>query len=60
MNNSNDDKIKKYKRQKLIKWIIIILSLAVIVLEILALFKIISMLWGILVFIIIYILKKIF
>ena len=60
MTNSNDDKIKKYQRQKLLKWIIIILSISVIILEVLALFKIISMIWGLIVFIIVYILKKIF
>ena len=57
---NNDDKIKKYQRQKLKKWIIIILSLGVIVLEVLALLNIISMLWGCGLFLIIYILKKIF
>ena len=60
MNNSNDDRIKKYQRQKLVKWVIIGLSLVVIVLEILALFNVISMLWGCGVFIVIYILKKMF
>lgn len=55
---NNDEKIKKYRYNKVKKWIIIILSLGVIVLEVLALLKIISMLWGCLVFIIIYILKK--
>ena len=57
---NNDDKIKKYQRQKLKKWIIIILSLGVIVLEVLALLNIISMLWGCGLFLIIYILKKMF
>lgn len=60
MDKTNDEKVKAYQRQKILKWIIIILSIAVIVLEVLALLKIISMLWGLLVFIIIYILKKVF
>ena len=60
MNNSNDDKIKKYQKQKVKKRVIIILSVAVIVLEVLALFKVIDMLWGCLLFVLIYILKKMF
>jgi len=60
MNNSNDDKIKNYKRQKIKKWLIIILSVMVMVLEILALLNIVNMLWGCGLFIIIYILKKMF
>ena len=60
MNNSNDDKMKKYQKQKVKKWVIIILSLAVVVLEVLALFKVIDMLWGCLLFVLIYILKKMF
>ena len=60
MNNSNDEKMKKYQKQKVKKWVIIILSLAVVVLEVLALFKVIDMLWGCLLFVLIYILKKMF
>ena len=60
MDKTNDDKIKSYQRKKVLKWIIIVLSLLVIVLEVLALLDIINMLWGCLVFIIIYILKKMF
>lgn len=60
MDKTNDDKIKNYKRKRLLKWVIIILSIAVIILEVLALLDIISMLWGCLLFIIIYILKKVF
>ncbi len=56
--NDNDKKIVEYKKRKAIKWIVIILSLAVIVLEVLALCNVISMLWGCGVFIIIYFLKK--
>ena len=60
MAENNNDKIIKYKRQKAKKIMIIILSLVVIVLEVLALFKVIDMIWGCLVFVIIYILKKMF
>ena len=60
MEKTNDEKIKDYKKKKIIKWIIIILSLGVIVLEVLALLNIISMLWGCFLFIIVYILKKMF
>ena len=60
MNNSNDDKIKEYQRKKVLKYLIILLSIIVVVLEVLALFKVISMIWGLLLFIVIYILKKIF
>ena len=60
MDKTNDNKIKSYQYKRLLKWIIILLSLFVIVLEILALLDIISMIWGVLLFIIIYILKKMF
>ena len=60
MKNENDVKIKNYQKQKLKKWLIIILSLITIVLEVLALFNVINMLWGCLLFGIIYILKKMF
>ena len=60
MEKNNDDKIKDYQKKKVLKWIIVILSLLVIILEVLALFNKISMLWGCLLFIIIYILKKVF
>ena len=60
MNKTNDDKIKAYKIKRIVKWIIVILSLSVIVLEVLALFKVISMFWGFIPFIAVYILKKMF
>ena len=56
--NNNDIKIKEYKRKKLFLYLYIIFSIMIIVLEILALFKIISMIWGLLVFIILFFLKK--
>lgn len=58
MKNDNDKKIKDYKRQQVKKWLVVILSVGVIILETLALFNVIHMLWGCGLFIIIYLLKK--
>ena len=41
--NDNDQKIRKYKIKK---WLVIILSIGVLILEILALCNVINMLWG--------------
>ena len=60
MKNDNDKKILEYKKKKLEKCFLIILSVSVIILEILALFNVINMMWGLGLFIIVYILKKIF
>jgi len=60
MKNDNDKKILEYKKKKLEKYFLIILSVSVIILEILALFNVINMMWGLGLFIIVYILKKIF
>ncbi len=57
---NNDKKIKEYKKKQLEKWGIVSLYLLVIVLELLALFGIIDMLWGCALFVIIYLFKKIF
>jgi hypothetical protein len=57
--NDNDRKIKEYKKQKRSKWLLIILCSGVIVLETLALFNVISVFWGLALFVIIYLLKKI-
>lgn len=54
----NQKKILEYKKRKIEKWLYIILSLAVIVLEILSLFNLINMFWGIGVFVILYLFKK--
>lgn len=59
MKKDNDRKIKDYKKQQFKKWLIITLLLGVIVLEVLALFNVVNMLWGCGLFIIIYLLKKI-
>ncbi len=59
-NTSNDQKIIDYKKNKIKKWTIIILYVAVLVLEILALLNIIDMLWGCVLFILVYLFKKFF
>ena len=56
---NNDEKIKKYRKNKIAKWLLIVMLLGVITLETLALLNIISMLWGCVLFIIIYLFKKI-
>ncbi len=56
--NINDEKYEEYKKKQFSKYAIIILSLIVIVLETLALFQVIDMIWGIVFFAIIYLLKK--
>ena len=56
---SNDEKIKQYKKQQRDKWILIIMCLGVIILETLALLNIINMLWGVGLFVFIYLFKKI-
>lgn len=59
MSNVNDQKIKNYQKKKYTKWLLIIASIMVIILEILALLNVISMIWGLVVFIIIYLFEKI-
>ncbi len=54
---TNDDKYQKYLLKKIYKYLIIFLSLVTIFLESLALFKTISYLWGLIPFILIYIVK---
>ena len=57
-NNVNDNKYQEYKKKKLLKYLIIILSLLVIVLEVLALFNVINMIWGLIVFVVLYFIKN--
>lgn len=57
MNNENDKKIKEYKQKQFKKWILLSLYICVIVLEVLALMNIVSMWWGIGVFILIYLIR---
>ena len=58
MSNINDKKIRDYNKKKIEKWILIIALLLVIVLELLAIFNVISMLWGLVIFIIVYLFEK--
>ena len=55
--NKNDLKIKEYKKKKIYKYLIITLSLLTIILESLALFKVISYVWGLIPFVLCYIVK---
>ena len=57
MTNKNDQKIKEYKKRKILKYLIIFFSLLTITLESLAIFKMISYLWGLIPFVICYIVK---
>ena len=56
--NINDDKYKAYLKNKRFKYVFIGVSILIIVLEILALLNKISMLWGLVLFVILYIIKK--
>ena len=60
MKNDNDKKIAEYRKNNIIKWGVVFLYICVILLEILALFNIINMLWGFALFVVVIILKKIF
>ena len=51
---NNEERLKEYRKDKLIKNLIIILSILIVILEVLALFKVIHYIWGLLVFGIIY------
>ena len=57
---SNDQKIREYQKQKITKWVLLSSSFIVIILEVLALFNVIDMLWGLGLFVLMYILKKFF
>ena len=49
---TNDDKVKRYRRKKIYRYLIIILSFMIVVLESFALFNVISYLWGLIPFVI--------
>ena len=57
---NNDQKIKDYRKKQLEKWIIVSIYLLVIILEVMALFGVIDMLWGCAVFLVGYLFKKIY
>ena len=54
---NNEERFQAYRKKKILKIIIFILSLAVIILEILALFNLVHFIWGLLVFVLVYFLK---
>ena len=56
--NINDKKYNDFKKKKIFRYIYIVLSLLVIVLELLALFNVINMIWGLILFILLFFLKK--
>ena len=58
--NINDKKYHEYKKKRIFKILYIVLSLTVVVLEILALLNIINMIWGLLVFVLLFFLKKVY
>ena len=60
MTNVNDLKYKNYKQQQIIKYSVIVLSFLTIVLESLALFGMISYLWGLIPFVLTYLVKYLF
>ncbi len=55
----NDQKYNDYRKKKILKYLYLFLAVLVVVVEILALFNIINIVWGIVAFIVLYILKKI-
>jgi len=57
---NNEVRYKEYKKKKILKFLILIFSLIVIVLEILAIFKVIHFVWGLMSFGIVYLLKYFF
>lgn len=60
MNNDiNEKKYNDYQKKKFLRYIYLLLSIVVVALEILVLFNAINIVWGIIFFIILYILKKI-
>lgn len=56
---NNELRLKEYQKKKFVKFLILFLSLVVVVLEVLAFFKVIHYIWGLLVFALVYLLKKI-
>ncbi len=54
----NEKKYNDYRKKKILKYLYLFLAVLVVVAEVLALFNIINMVWGIVAFIVLYILKK--
>lgn len=57
---SNEDRYSLYRKKKILKYLLLFLSLCVVVLEVLALFKIVHYIWGLVVFLVVYLIKKVF
>lgn len=55
--NNNDKKVKEYRKKQILKYLMIVCSLSVIVLESFALFNMISYLWGVIPFVLNLIIK---
>ena len=55
---NNEKRLQEYRKKKLIKILILILSVVIVILEFLAICKIIHYIWGLIVFIIAYLIKK--
>ena len=55
--NESDKKLKEYRKKQILKYLMIVCSLSVIVLESFALFNVISYLWGIIPFVLNLIIK---
>ena len=60
INNINDKKYKDYRKKQILRYLYIILCFTTIFLESLALFGTISYLWGLIPFVICYIIKYFF
>ncbi len=56
--NINDQKVLEYRKKKFLRYLYIFLAIVVVALEILALFNILSMVWGLIVFVILFLFKK--
>ena len=54
---TNDEKYNNYKKRKILRYLTIIFSLLTIILEAFALFRVISFLWGLIPFCLLYIAK---
>ena len=54
---TNDEKYNNYKKRKMLRYLTIIFSLLTIILEAFALFRVISFLWGLIPFCLLYIAK---
>lgn len=58
--NNNDKKVKDYKKKQILKYLMIVCSFLVIVLEAFALFNKISYLWGIIPFLLNCVIKYLY